>query len=47
MMFRAGSQMVFHLQLSRKRDAAPIVRDYVTDKQRAYIEREKELGLAV
>ncbi|MCO6179916.1 cyclopropane-fatty-acyl-phospholipid synthase family protein [Ciceribacter sp. RN22] len=47
MMFRAGSQMVFHLQLSRKRDAAPIVRDYVTDRQRAYIEREKELGLAV
>ena len=47
MTFRAGSQMVFHLQLSRKRDAAPIVRDYVTDTQRAYIEREKELGLAV
>ncbi|MHB0951404.1 MAG: class I SAM-dependent methyltransferase [Allorhizobium sp.] len=47
MMFQAGSQMVFHLQLSRKRDAAPIVRDYVTDQQRAYIEREKELGLGI
>ena len=47
MMFRAGSQMVFHLQLSRKRDAAPIVRDYVTDQQRAYLEREKELGVTL
>ncbi|HCL63679.1 MAG TPA: SAM-dependent methyltransferase [Rhizobium sp.] len=47
MMFQAGSQMVFHLQLSRKRDGAPIVRDYVTDRQRAYIEREKELHLDV
>ncbi|MFA7413460.1 MAG: cyclopropane-fatty-acyl-phospholipid synthase family protein [Rhizobium sp.] len=47
MAFRTGSQMVFHLQLSRKRDAAPIVRDYVTDCQRAYIERENELHLDV
>lgn len=47
MTFRAGSQMVFHLQLSRKRDAVPIVRDYATDKQRLYIEREKELGMAI
>jgi cyclopropane-fatty-acyl-phospholipid synthase len=47
MTFRTGSQMVFHLQLSRKRDAAPIVRDYVTDQQRAYIEREKELALDI
>ncbi|WP_159950890.1 cyclopropane-fatty-acyl-phospholipid synthase family protein [Rhizobium sp. 18065] len=45
MTFRTGSQMVFHLQLSRKRDAAPIVRDYVTDQQRLYIEKEKSLGL--
>jgi cyclopropane-fatty-acyl-phospholipid synthase len=41
MMFRTGSQLVFHMQLSRSRDAAPIVRDYITDKQRDYIEREK------
>lgn len=36
MMFRTGSQEVFHMQLARKRDAAPIVRDYVTDLQRTY-----------
>ena len=47
MMFRTGSQLVFHMQLSRKRDAAPIVRDYITDRQREYIEREKALNLAV
>jgi cyclopropane-fatty-acyl-phospholipid synthase len=46
MMFRTGSQLVFHLQLSRKRDAAPIVRDYITDTQRAYIEKEKALNLS-
>ena len=34
MMFRTGSQLVFHMQLARKRDAAPIVRDYITDLQR-------------
>ncbi|MGE7367628.1 class I SAM-dependent methyltransferase [Neorhizobium sp. NPDC001467] len=47
MMFRTGSQLVFHMQLSRKRDAAPIVRDYITDRQRAYIEREKQLNLSI
>ena len=47
MMFRTGSQLVFHMQLSRKRDAAPIVRDYVTDRQRDYIEQERALGLKV
>ena len=31
MMFRTGSQLVFQMQLARKRDAAPIVRDYITD----------------
>jgi cyclopropane-fatty-acyl-phospholipid synthase len=36
MMFRTGSQMVFHMQLARKRDAMPITRDYITDLQRAY-----------
>jgi cyclopropane-fatty-acyl-phospholipid synthase len=44
MMFRTGAQEVFHMQLSRKRDAAPIVRDYIIDEQRAMIEREKKLG---
>jgi cyclopropane-fatty-acyl-phospholipid synthase len=47
MMFRTGSQLVFHMQLSRTRDAAPIVRDYITDKQRAYIEREQTLNLSI
>ena len=36
MMFRTGSQLVFHMQLARKRDAVPIVRDYITDLQRKY-----------
>ncbi|WP_395516455.1 class I SAM-dependent methyltransferase [Pseudorhizobium flavum] len=47
MMFRTGSQLVFHMQMSRKRDAAPIVRDYITDKQREYLEREKALNLTL
>jgi cyclopropane-fatty-acyl-phospholipid synthase len=42
MMFRTGSQLVFHMQLARRRDAAPIVRDYVTDLQREYRAREPE-----
>jgi len=40
MMFRTGSQLVFHMQLARKRDAAPIVRDYITDLQRDYKRQE-------
>lgn len=43
MMFRTGSQLVFHMQLSRNRDAAPIVRDYTVDVQREYEVREKKL----
>ncbi len=42
MMFRTGSQLVFHMQLAKKRDAAPIVRDYITEAQRTYLERERE-----
>lgn len=42
MMFRTGSQLVFHMQLSKKRDAAPIVRDYITDTQRDYRRLEAE-----
>ncbi|MBS0243612.1 MAG: class I SAM-dependent methyltransferase [Proteobacteria bacterium] len=41
MMFRTGAQEVFHMQLARKRDAAPIVRDYTVDVQRALMETEK------
>jgi cyclopropane-fatty-acyl-phospholipid synthase len=40
MMFRTGSQLVFQMQLARKRDAAPIVRDYITDVRRHYAEIE-------
>ena len=47
MMFRTGSQLVFHMQLSRTRDAAPIVRDYITDRQKAYIVREQTLNLTL
>ncbi len=47
MMFRTGSQLVFHMQVSRKRDAAPVNRDYITDMQRKYIDQEKALNLAV
>ena len=47
MMFRTGSQLVFHMQLSRKRDAVPIVRDYTVAMQEEYLRREGELGLAI
>jgi cyclopropane-fatty-acyl-phospholipid synthase len=40
MMFLTGSQLVFQMQIARKRDAVPVVRDYITDVQRAYRERE-------
>jgi len=42
MMFRTGSQLVFHLQLARKRDAVPIVRDYITEAQRTYTKLETD-----
>ncbi len=47
MMFRTGSQLVFHMQLSRKRDAASIRRDYMVDKQREYLEKETKIGLTL
>ena len=39
-MFRTGSQLVFHMQLSRSRDAAPLTRDYTVDVQREYEKKE-------
>ena len=42
MMFRTGAQEVFHMQLSRTRDASPIRRDYIIDSQRALKAREAE-----
>ncbi len=47
MMFRTGAQEVFHMQLSRRRDASPIRRDYMIDRQRELKRRERELGIAV
>ncbi len=47
LMFRTGSQLVFHMQLSRRRDAAPIVRDYTVERQNEYIEREKSLDMEI
>ncbi len=41
MMFRTGAQEVFHMQLAKKRDASPIVRDYIVDEQRKMMERGK------
>lgn len=46
MMFRTGSQLVFHMQLAKKRDAVPIVRDYITDTQREFVKREAERGIS-
>jgi cyclopropane-fatty-acyl-phospholipid synthase len=42
MMFRTGSQEVFQMQLARKRDAPPIVRDYMVDLQRHYEQLEND-----
>ncbi|MEM8751114.1 MAG: cyclopropane-fatty-acyl-phospholipid synthase family protein [Pseudomonadota bacterium] len=39
-MFRTGSQLVFHMQLSRQRDATPLQREYMIDTQRAYKQKE-------
>jgi len=41
-MFRTGSQLVFHMQLSRSRDAAPLTRDYTVDTQREFEALEAE-----
>lgn len=43
MMFRTGAQEVFQMQLSRKRDASSIRRDYMVDRQREFKKREQEL----
>jgi cyclopropane-fatty-acyl-phospholipid synthase len=40
MMFETGGQHVFQMQLTRRVDGAPIVRDYITDTQRRYREAE-------
>ena len=42
MMFRTGAQEVFHMQISRTRDASPIRRDYMIETQRMLKKREAE-----
>jgi cyclopropane-fatty-acyl-phospholipid synthase len=42
MMFQTGSQLVFQMQLARGRDTAPIVRDYVIDMQRRYVDMQRD-----
>ncbi len=42
MMFKTGAQEVFHMQLSRERDASPIRRDYIVEAQRRLRLREDE-----
>ena len=45
MMFRGGAQEVFQMQLSRRKEAAPIVRDYIVDEQRRLAQIETRLGI--
>ena len=41
--FRTGAGMVFQMQLSRTRDAAPLSRDYMFDNERNYLEADRSL----
>lgn len=41
--FRGGPQEVFHMQLAKRRDAAPIVRDYTVERQRSFVEIEARI----
>ncbi len=45
MMFRTGAQEVFQMQLANRRDAAPIVRDYIFEAQERYARIEAERGI--
>jgi len=42
--FRTGAGMVFQMQLSRTRDAAPLSRDYMFDTERDYFEADRSVG---
>ena len=42
MLFRHGSGMVFHMQLSKQRDAAPLTRDYIYEAEAAFHKAAKE-----
>jgi cyclopropane-fatty-acyl-phospholipid synthase len=39
MMFRSGSQQVFHMQLGKRRDAVPLTRDYIVARQQELMAR--------
>ncbi len=45
MMFRTGSQEVFHMQLAKKRDAVPLTREYIIDAQRELEKLEVARGV--
>jgi cyclopropane-fatty-acyl-phospholipid synthase len=40
MVFRYGSGMVFHLQLARRRDAVPVTRQYISQEEHRYLQRQ-------
>src|SRR6476660_9369305 len=44
MAFRHGGAMVFQMQLTRRRDAVPLTRDYVAQEEQRYLRREAELA---
>jgi cyclopropane-fatty-acyl-phospholipid synthase len=46
MMFRTGAQEVFHMQLARRRDAAPIVRDYAVTEQTRLLALENRIRIS-
>jgi cyclopropane-fatty-acyl-phospholipid synthase len=41
MSFKYWNQMVFQMQITRRQDAVPLVRDYVTDWERAHAEKKR------
>jgi cyclopropane-fatty-acyl-phospholipid synthase len=45
MLFRRGGLMVFQLQLARNIDAAPIVRDYMVDRERLRMGEDMRLAM--
>jgi cyclopropane-fatty-acyl-phospholipid synthase len=38
--FQHGNGLVFHMQAARRRDAAPLTRDYIAEETRRLRERE-------
>ncbi|MFQ5513443.1 MAG: class I SAM-dependent methyltransferase [Myxococcota bacterium] len=40
-MFRTGAQMVFQIELARTRDAAPLIRDPIFERERLYREADR------